>query len=187
MKKLGRKKKKNLDSMIELRVRKHLDKEKRRSISDVRSPWLSADSASPELRNNQDELLHLVQSTLARVQNLPMDNPLTKDTSLIKESELKKFRELNPGSGVDRICEEMDNKYRQKIGLTPKPTTKIFSKLEFENLIEEKKDFLTSKGIELEPDDYCKLATRSGFMAMRMIEEKQELVRDFDVTEVATL
>ena len=58
MKKLGRKKKKNLDSMIELRVRKHLDKvDKRRSMSDVRSPWLSAGSASPELRHNQDELL----------------------------------------------------------------------------------------------------------------------------------
>ena len=142
MTKLGRKKKKNLDSMIEWRVKKHLDKvDKHRSISDVRSPWLSADSASPELRNNQDELLHLVQSTLARVQNLPMDNPLTKDTSLIKESELKKFRELNPGSGVDRICEEMDNKYRQKIGLTPNPQPKSSPNWSLKTLLKKRRIF----------------------------------------------
>ena len=108
-------------------------------------------------------------------------------TEKLNCEEMKKFREANPGSGVDRMCEEMDNKARQKVGLSPKPTTRIFSRFEFENLIEEKKDFLTSRNIELEPDDYCKLATKSGFMAMEMIEEKRELVTDIDVAEKATL
>ena len=74
MKKLGRKKKKNIDSVIEWRINKHLNKvDKRRSMSDVRSPWLSAGSASPELRHNQGELRQLVETTLSRMQNLPMD------------------------------------------------------------------------------------------------------------------
>ena len=190
MKKLGRKKKKNIDSVIEWRINKHLNKvDKRRSMSDVRSPWLSAGSASPELRHNQGELRQLVETTLSRMQNLPMnsnDGPFLKGLNMT-ESELKQFRELNPGSGLDRMCEKMDNKARQKVGLSPKPTTRIFSRFEFENLIEEKKDFLTSRNIELEPDDYCKLATKSGFMAMEMIEEKRELVTDLDVAEKATL
>ena len=190
MKKLGRKKKKNIDSVIEWRINKHLNKvDKRRSMSDVRSPWLSAGSASPELRHNQGELRQLAEAALSRMQNLPMnsnDGPFLKGLNMT-ESELKQFRELNPGSGVDRMCEKMDNKARQKVGLPPKPTTKIFSIREFEILIERRKDFLASKGIELKPDDYCKLATRSGFMAMRMIQEEQELVTDFDVAAVATV
>ena len=105
MKKLGRKKKKNLDSMIELRVRKHLDKLDRRSIGDVRSPWLSADSASPDLRHNE------------RAQSLPVDTPKVWQ----KEAELKKYRELHPGSELDRICEKQDNKAREKFGFAPNP------------------------------------------------------------------
>ena len=186
MKKLGRKKKKNLDSMIELRVRKHLDKLDRRSIGDVRSPWLSADSASPDLRHNEDEILkHIqwVQSTLGRAQSLPVDT----SKAAIKEAELKKFRELHPGSELDRICEKQDNKAREKFGFAPKPLTKLFSKFEYENLIEERKEFLKSMNIQLEPDDYCKFTTKSGFIALRMIEEKQKFVKDLDFVEVATL
>ena len=167
MKKLGRKKKKNLDSMIELRVRKHLDKLDRRSIGDVRSPWLSADSASPDLRHNE------------RAQSLPVDT----SKAAIKEAELKKYRELHPGSELDRICEKQDNKAREKFGFAPKPLTKLFSKFEYENLIEERKEFLKSMNIQLEPDDYCKFTTKSGFIALRMIEEKQKLVKDIDFVE----
>ena len=123
MKKLGRKKKKNIDSVIEWRINKHLNKvDKRRSMSDVRSPWLSAGSASPELRHNQGELRQLVETTLSRMQNLPMDISLTKDPKIKgfrTEAELKQWRELNPGSGLDRMCEKIDNKARQKAGLAP--------------------------------------------------------------------
>ena len=85
--------------MIELRVRKHLDKvDKRRSMSDVRSPWLSAGSASPELRHNQDELRQLVETTVSRMQNLPMDkDPFLKGLNMT-ESELKQFMTGAPGS-----------------------------------------------------------------------------------------
>ena len=66
-------------------------------MSDVRSPWLSAGSASPELRHNQDELRQLAEAALSRMQNLPMDISLTKDP-LIKgfktEAELNQFRAL---------------------------------------------------------------------------------------------
>merc|ERR1711994_1149001 len=136
-----------------------------------RSPWLSADSASPDLRHNE------------RAQSLPVDTP----KAWIKEAELKKYRDLHPGSELDRICEKQDNKAREKFGFAPKPPTKLFSKFEYENLIEERKEFLKSMNIQLEPDDYCKFTTKSGFIALGMIEEKQKLVKDIDFVGVATL
>ena len=142
MKKLGRKKKKNIDSVIEWRINKHLNKvDKRRSMSDVRSPWLSAGSASPELRHNQDELRQLAEAALSRMQNLPMDkDPFIKSLNMT-ESELKQFRELNPGSGVDRICEEMDNKYRQKLDLLPNPLPKSSPNGSLKSLLKEERIF----------------------------------------------
>ena len=139
-----------------------------------------------QVSTEKDKHLEFVQNALARGEKIPIASPASpKD--LIEEAELKKYREAHPGSELDRICEKQDNAARLKFGFPAKPTTKLYSKVEYENLIEEKKDFLNLKGIELEPEDYCKFTTKSGFMALRMIEEKQELVKDCEVAEVATL
>ena len=177
--------------MRQRRLERSIDAKKKLQFVDtspvVRVPKESAsESFEEKVASERNKLVGLVQTTLARMEKLPRDNP-SSPKNKFDEEEMRKFREANPGSGVDRMCEEMDNKARQKVGLSPKPTTRIFSRFEFENLIEEKKDFLTSRNIELEPDDYCKLATKSGFMAMEMIEEKRELVTDIDVAEKATL